>query len=83
MIVLPAFALLGSLIFFPWWLTVLAAWWLSQYRYSLPLLVGCGLLMDLWFGYPVDALNGFQYIYTCIFVGMGCVASAIRVRILE
>ncbi len=78
-----ALALFGSLVFFPWWVSVVAAWWLSQFRYSLPLLVGCGLLMDLWFGYPVDALFGLHYIYTCVFAGMGLVAASIRTRILE
>lgn len=83
MITLPALALFGSLILFPWWVSVIVAWWLSQYRYSLPILVGCGLVMDLWFGYPIDALFGFQYVYTSIFGLMGIVAASIRSRILE
>lgn len=72
-----------SIITSPWWVSVAIALILTLYRGGIPVLIIAGFVLDSWYGYPLQSLYGFSYVYTSIFGLLGFTAFLIRTRVIE
>lgn len=72
-----------SVVFLPWWVSVLLGVFISLTPIGSILAVLGGAVMDLTFGAPLGALFGIHDFYTLFFLCLAVVMFVLRQRVLD
>lgn len=72
-----------SILYLPWWATVAVAVFALAFWSAYAAVCFAGAVMDFAYGAPVDALGGFQFVFTAVFVLLALVARYLETAILD
>jgi len=76
-----SFALLISIIIFPFWLNIIFAIFLTLYFDQYYEVIVAGFLLDFTYSIPIESFFGFRFIYALIFTIIFLISGPLKLRL--